>query len=353
MRFSLICIIIIVVISVFFVALFMINNANGSDYNEIGIFKKALIKIKHPTFTSIGDVKDNYGRVMVEVENSRYGYVNQMGMIIVPPIYESLSRDLEKDNPVISIYHYDATGKFFHHIYSAKFQNIHFVVDKKIAVEDNSFKRVSGFDYDWVDYETGYAKRNGEYGTIDDSGIFHIKEELKGFLTQGNDFDPIVMKAGKVGMINENLELTIPAIYDSIESVGETLFIVKRQEQYGILTNDRDSNTEIIYYDKITPIYQFVNQHPRNPEDTYSKFSEIGKGGEIKLEFYELNVSNMSVNYWSYQLFCFKVEKEGQSFYIGIDGKEILDTKEVEDVISQSNRDYELHKEENPFNCQN
>lgn len=48
-----------------------------------------------------------------------------------------------------------------------------------------------------------------------------------------------------------------------------------------------------------------------------------------------------------HKIFCFKVEKEGKSFYIGIDGTEILDTKEVDDVISQSKRDYELHKEEN------
>lgn len=303
----------------------------------IEVTNKKKIQMKHPTFTSIGDYVDKFGLTMVEVKNSRYGFVNQKGDIVVPPVYKSISWSC--NSPFISIgLHDDKTGEYIHHIYSIKIPNIHFVEKQgMIAVEDNSFKRLSGFDYDWLDYETGCAKRHGEYGTIDAKGIFRVKKELQGFHAQGKDlgFNPVIVKDGKVGMIDSKLNFTLPAKYDSIQRVAynSPQVIVKIQGRYGVVTPGVNAGSAIVLYDKITPVYHLVNRHPDEAESDDTHFYVEGGNGEIKTENYQIHAT-YEWNNWTDELFCFKAEKAGKVFYLDVNGTKILNTKEAEDEIN-------------------
>lgn len=303
----------------------------------IEVTNKKKIQMKHPTFTSIGDYVDKFGLTMVEVKNSRYGFVNQKGDIVVPPVYKSISWSC--NSPFISIgLHDDKTGEYIHHIYSIKIPNIHFVEKQgMIAVEDNSFKRLSGFDYDWLDYETGCAKRHGEYGIVDAKGIFRVKKELQGFHAQGKDlgFNPVIVKDGKVGMIDSKLNFTLPAKYDSIQRVAynSPQVIVKIQGRYGVVTPGVNAGSAIVLYDKITPVYHLVNRHPDEAESDDTHFYVKGGNGEIKTENYQIHAT-YEWNNWTDELFCFKAEKAGKVFYLDVNGTKILNTKEAEDEIN-------------------
>ena len=143
-----------------------------------------------------------------------------------------------------------------------------------------------------------------------------------------NKYHPVMLACinGRWGGINENLEIVIPCIYDSISYFKNGIAIVELDDKYGLI----DINGRIILDCKYDYIDNFVNGMARVMKD--SKDGLISEDGRIIHEcVYDSIINEVSERRWySDERYTTKTTKfkfpkailndEGKTVYLGLDG---------------------------------
>ena len=298
------------------------------NQNKNRFVSDSISVVVEPTLKYDNVRRFSEGLAVVE-KDKKYGYVDQNGKEVVPPIY--YSADSFSDGVAVAYSKDDCTWHIIDKAGNVKAQlkgydNVGYYFsnglievrkDDKYGLADTTGKEVIPPTYDIIyGFNEGLAqvKKDGKYGFVDQTGkeVVPLKYDISTSLEFNEGFARVV-KDGKWGFVDQSGKEVVPPIYDSVESFNEGLARVKKDGKYGFV-DQTGKEVVPLKYDIFTSL-EF--------NEGFAKVEKDGKYGFVDKNGNEV-IPSKYTEAWDFNDGFARVKKDGKYNFVDKTGKEVV-----------------------------
>ena len=250
--------------------------------SKYGFINKSGDLVVPCKYDSAHDYKDGCARVEL---NSKYGLINNSGEEITKIIYDSIESFREGIAAVRLKDKYgfiDFKGK---EVFQCKYDGCHYCsdgvvilrLDKKYGFGDKNGNLITPFIFERVsDFHDGIAtvKLNNKFGCINKKGEL-VVQCVYDHIWDSKDGMCKVELNGSRGFFNNNGVLVVPCIYKKIADFSEGLALVELNGKYGFI----NKSGELVVPCRFDSAYDYKDDYARVKLN--GKYGFINKGGEF------------------------------------------------------------------------
>ncbi|MBK6977762.1 MAG: WG repeat-containing protein [Cytophagaceae bacterium] len=204
-------------------------------------------------------------------ENGKYGLIDSLGNILVPPISDDIIYGREKNVTIISqnskqiLYNFN-NGKISKNKYDKiEYSYPHHIIQNgnKKGIIDNNGDEILPPSMEDVNIYEWYSiiKKNGKYAYRNHNGTMITDFEFDDGYTFYKNLCP-VLKNQKFGLIDSTGKYLVDFIYDKMENLGNNYFKVSQDGKLGVINTEGKLILNLNYSEYIETICRSGNCYP-------------------------------------------------------------------------------------------
>ena len=211
-----------------------ILDKDGNKKFELSPIKGSEIVSCWPSFTD--------GTLLILTSESKFGYYDTSGKIVVKPIYDVAGNFIDA---VAVVGTKDDNDKYHFKVIDKKGETILSIKEKYEMTQDNTFL----FGYLLVKEEDRFVLLNKK------GEAKKLSAKIKDVLTYNDRFVIFKNEEDEVGVVNHDGEIIIRPKYKSINFISTDSFLASTEDKSYIL-NDKGDETAALDYKYVFPCYQ-------------------------------------------------------------------------------------------------